>query len=64
MQVIKAVLTDNGIIPESELPKNAKAIICNGETYVCYFDGEEVPSLEQQAEPGFWNKFLSFFKFN
>jgi len=46
MQTIGTKIVNDVIYPESELPNDAKLIVCNGTEYVIYEDGDELPSFE------------------
>ncbi|MGE3607993.1 MAG: hypothetical protein AB7I27_00295 [Bacteriovoracaceae bacterium] len=49
MYKIKAILSDGGLVPESPLPKggNIVRIICDGDYYTIYEQGDEIPELNE-----------------
>lgn len=47
MYQIKAINQDGALIPESPLPKVAKMIICDGDNYTVYEEGDEVPEINE-----------------
>lgn len=44
MKIITATAINDVITPVSELPKNAKLIVCDGVNYTVYEDGDEIPA--------------------
>lgn len=44
MRIIEVTTIDGVITPVSELPKNAKLIVCDGVNYTVYEDGDEIPA--------------------
>jgi len=44
MKKIKAIQKDNGLVPESQLPKeNVRMIVCTGEEYIIFEEGDLLP---------------------
>ena len=44
MKIIKATTIEGVITPVSELPKDAKMILFNGNEYLIYEEGDEIPA--------------------
>jgi hypothetical protein len=44
MRYITCVVVDEVNTPSEPLPKDARAIVFDGEKYVIYEDGDEIPS--------------------
>lgn len=45
---IKSVLIGDVLCPETKIPDNNIAVICDGENYTVYFEGDEVPESKQE----------------
>ena len=43
MKIISAVLVDNVLKPSEPLPNSAIHIVCDGEKYIVYEQGDELP---------------------
>ena len=44
MKKIKAIQKENGLVPESPLPKeNVRMIVCTGEEYIIFEQGDVLP---------------------
>ena len=46
MKVINVVAVNDMLYPSEPIPKTAILVLCNGETYTVYEDGDELPVIE------------------
>lgn len=48
---IPAVIVADGVLgPDESIPENAIAVVCDGENYVVYEPGDEVPTPDGGSE--------------
>lgn len=48
MKIIKSVLIDGVLIPSEPIPESAIRVVFDGENYIVYEDGDELP---KEPEP-------------
>jgi len=46
MKIINVVAVDEVLRPSEPIPETAILVLCNGETYTVYEDGDELPVIE------------------
>ena len=46
MKIINVTVVDGVLCPSEPIPETAVLVLCNGETYTVYEDGDELPVIE------------------